>query len=131
MSISTEIQNLIDNSPKVRFTDAQLLLQDIYETSYGIFDHSQAAVDNSRPLALVAMHWEEDASTGSQLYERIELFKERQIYQIFGLSLTEFLDLPRDICTKILESCGKKQNEEGKVVDDITRRLNTIGKTPS
>lgn len=130
MSISSEIQNLIDNSPKLRFTDAQLLLQDIYESGYGIFDHSQAAVDNSRPLALVAMNWEENASDGSLLYERIELFKERQIYQIFGLSLTEFLELPRDICTKILESCGKKQNEEGKVVDDITRRLNNIGKAP-
>ena len=122
---------MIDTSPKLRFTDGQILLLDVYESGYGIYDHSQHAVDNSRPLALVAMNWEEDASTGSQLYERIELFKERQIYQIFGLSLTEFLDLPRDICTKILESCGKKQNEEGKVVDDVSRRLNNIGKTPS
>ena len=122
---------MIDTSPKLRFTDGQILLLDVYESGYGIYDHSQHAVDNSRPLALVAMNWEEDASTGSQLYERIELFKERQIYQIFGLSLTEFLDLPRDICTKILESCGKKQNEEGKVVDDISRHLNNIGKTPS
>ncbi len=130
VSISQQIQKIVDTSPKLKFTDAQLLLLDTYETGYGICNHTQFAVDNSRPLALVAMHWAESNSEQSAWYERIEQFKERQVYHTFGLSLIEFLDLPRDICIKILDICGKKQTSEGKITDDLQRRFDSLGKTP-
>ena len=127
-SITPRIQQLIDTSPKLKFTDAQLLLMDAYETGFGIYNHAQHT-DNSRPLALVAMHWAEDNTTQSLLHERIEQFKDRNVYQIFGLSLTEFLDLPRDVCTKILEVCGKRQTQEDRIARDIQSQLkNPIGK---
>ncbi len=104
---------------------------DVYESGFGIYNHNQHAADNSRPLALVAMHWSESSSDQSALYERIEQFKERQVYQTFGLNLTEFLDLPRDVCVHILDLCGKKQAAEGKITDDLARRFQQVGNSPS
>lgn len=128
VTITDSIQKLVDTSPKLKLTDVQLLLQDVYESGYGIYNHASNSVDNSRPLALVAMHWAENASEGSVLYERIEQFRERNVYQTFGLSLTEFLDLPRDICIKILESCSKKQATEHNVVDTLQQSLDNSRK---
>ena len=128
VSISQQIQQLIDTSPKLKFTDAQLLLQDIYESGYGIYNHTQHAVDNSRPLALVAMHWSESNTDQSTLHERIEQFKERQVYQNYGISLIDFLNLPRDYCIKILEICGKAQMREGKIAQDLQNRYDQLGK---
>lgn len=100
---------------------------DTYETGYGIYNHS-LDVDGSRPLALVAMHWAENSCEGSVLYERIEQFKERNVYQTFGLSLAEFLDLPRDVCIKILDTCGKKQKTEHQIVDELQQSLDNSRK---
>ena len=103
---------------------------DTYESGYGIYDHSQHAVDNSRPLALVAMHWSESNTDQSTLHERIEQFKERQVFQIFGIGLIEFLNLPRDYCIKILEVCGKSQMREGKIAQDLQNRYDNLERKP-
>ena len=118
--IKDKIQALVDSSPKLALTDAQILLLDTYVTTFGICDHGLMA---DRPLALVAMHWEEDNSNSSSLYERIQQFEDRQVYKRFGLSLTEFLELPRDVCIKILDVSTKKQKDENNVTDAVTRGL--------
>ena len=69
------------------------------------------------------MHWEEDNTSQSILHERIEQFRERNVYQIFGLSLIEFLDLPRDVVIKILDVCSKRQTQEDKIARDLQSQM--------
>ena len=111
-------------APAICSTDASLLMLDRYETAYGIYNHSNP-IDN-RPLALVGMHWSEDSASGSLMYERISQHMNNNIYKYFGLSLTEFLDLPTDIVSYILEVSGKRLKEEGSLAEDAMTRLGRI-----
>lgn len=81
---------------------AKLLLREAYEQLYLIFDHNQ--LHKVRPLGLVAMHPKENVSDYSKLYRTVFRYKHQNIKEHFGLSLTEFLDLPHEmveLCFKI------------------------------
>jgi len=72
---------------------------------------------------LIAMHDSEDASKGSVLYERIEMFAEFQVTKFFGLSLADYMELPTDVCSKILEISAKRQKVEGSVTNSMLSQL--------
>lgn len=61
------------------------------------------------------------------MYERLEQFEERKIFQRFGLSLTEFLDLPSDVCMTIMEIAGRKLKQEGSVMSSALDQINKMG----
>lgn len=73
---------------------AQVMLGMAYETTYGIYDHYSSADNN--PLSTVAMHPAEEYKELSGLYRAIERYERQGINNRFGLSLTEYLELPRD-----------------------------------
>lgn len=110
-------------------------LHQAYETSNAIFDHLQQGMlddspgiepDQKRPLSSVAMHFAEDTSSTSVLYQRIRIFKDRKVYALMGLNLTEFLELPRDLCDFILSECGKHQDREATATDEVLKDLNRV-----
>lgn len=111
----------MDVAPVLCSTDTRLLLTDRYETTYGICNHDQA--DPTRPLLLIAMHPAEDTCTGSVLYERLEQFADLCITKHFGLSLTEFLELPTDVCSEIMRIAAKRQKLENTVASDMLDKL--------
>jgi hypothetical protein len=119
------ILEMLATAPQMCATDAQLLLRDRYDQTYGIFNHDLG--DPDRPWALIGMHWAEDCSTGSYLYERIEAFEDKKIYARFGLSLTEFLALPRDVTDHLFRIANKKQSVENKITGEVLNELQ--GKT--
>lgn len=96
-----------------------------YETIYGIYNHD--AEDPNRPLALIGMHWGENSAEGSTLYERVEQFAELKIHKFFGISFKEFMELPTDVCTKILEVANKHLKLETTVADGIAAQLGKTG----
>ena len=115
------IKRLLETSPKLCATDAKLVLLELYENTYGIYNH--AVFDPDRPMANVAMHPAEDVSAGSLLDERIEQFADRQVSKFFGMSLTEFLQYPTELCMRILEICGRKQKYENTVAGNALAAL--------
>jgi len=74
---------------------AQVLTGMAYESTYELHDHYTP--DNSNPLDTVAMHPGETYKEFSGLYRAIERYERYGIYTNFGLSLTEYLSLPRDL----------------------------------
>ena len=92
-----------------------------YDTTYGIFNHDTLAT--TRPLAVIAMHPSEDVSHGGALYGRIDQFATLQVGKFFNMSLTEFLDMPSDVCTHILEVSSQMQKTEGNVASDMLDKL--------
>lgn len=108
------------------------ILYQAYETTFGVFDymaqamteHAQLDPDLKRPLASVALHFAEDVSSTSRLYELIRAFKDRKVYSVMGLSLTEFLDLPHDICEFILTECNKQQERDTASAQQVINDLN-------
>lgn len=103
------------------------MLLTMYDTHYGIYDHLMVRPPiKTRPLALVALHECEENGDTSTVNELITNYLDRDIGKFFGLSLTEFLDLPREYITKLLELALKKQQTETNIVNglsDITKNM--------
>jgi len=115
------IWDLLQTMPVLCSTDAQLVLRERYETTYGIYNHDDIAVP--RPFAPIAMQWSEDSCDGSLKYERIEQFSDFNIYKYFGLNWVQFCDLPVDEARKILEVSLKRCNKEGVITDNLFKDL--------
>lgn len=89
------------------------MLREAYEVTYQIFDHLAQHQKNKqlddpalkRPLASVALHPAEDLSGVLKLYERLRRFADCEVANYYGISLTEFLSYPRDVCDFILKDC--------------------------
>ena len=111
------MREALDTLPKLCSTDVALMLRERYEEEYGIYPHDAPGED--RPLALVALQWAEDATTGSLLYERLQEFADKGVGKIFNISLDKFLELPTDTCLKMFEIASKLKTEEGKIAQNL------------
>ena len=109
-------------APQMCSTDTQLFLLDRYDTIFGICNHDLA--DPSKTLLHVAMHAAEDFTSGSLLYERLDQFADLQVGKFFNISLTEFLELPSDVCTHLLEKSASMQKTEGTLAGNMLDQLN-------
>jgi hypothetical protein len=119
---NTFIAEAYKNLPKLNAFDAKLVLSDLYETTYGIYDHINPS--KGRPLASVALHESEDNTTTSNLYEAIERYHQKGIKDLFGLSITEYLDLPTEICIKLMDIATRDANDKTKIAKQIEDTMN-------
>lgn len=97
-------------------------MSDLYETTYGIFDHISSS--KGRPLASVALHESEDNTTTSNLYEAIERYHQKGIKDLFGLNINEYLALPTEICIKLMDIATRDSNEKAKIAQNIENTIN-------
>lgn len=77
-----------------------------------------------RPLSSIALHGAENISEGSSLYELIKLYADRKINTHYGLSITEYLELPHDICQMIMKDCTDRMQKEINTTADVLAGLN-------
>lgn len=89
----------------------------MYEVTYGIFNHVGASV--KRPLSSVALHECEENAVSSSLYESIDIFLNTGIRDAFGLSLTEYLALPTEICIKLTEAASRESSKKSTILSEI------------
>ena len=73
--------------------EAQTLLRATYQTTMGIFDHTQEDVS---PIALFLVHPNEDTARTGRRYRRMIQYEESKVLANFGVSWVEFekLTLP-------------------------------------
>lgn len=124
MDITDYLNELATSIPKLCSSDAQLLRLSRYETKFGIYDHSNSN-DATDPLALVRMHWSENALAVCRLYERHNQFIDMEVHKFTGLSLTEFFAQPSHICNNQLKKCAErlKENEPSAAVLAALQKL--------
>lgn len=93
----------------------------MYETAYGIHDHLNGV--NNSPLASVALHESEENTINSNLYEAIDRYHEKGIAELFKLSLIEYLNLPTEICVKLMEIATKDAIKKGALFDKLNKQM--------
>lgn len=119
------MQRALDRYPAMCSTNAQLLLREAYETTYGIVNHELPAV-KKRPLALVAFQWPEDSTSGCRLYERMDQYHDCSILKWFGLPWDRWIEQPRDVCEEQLKK-GKKWDAEAVTKEaELQRQLEQL-----
>lgn len=97
----TMIDRLMNSSDKLPSDSAQVMLSMAYDTTYGIYDHYNTSDTN--PLTTVTMHPAEDYKELSGMYRAIERYERQGINNRFGLSLTEYLELPRSVIAMLTD----------------------------
>lgn len=123
---------VLQRSKKTNVLTAKSILQQAYETNYGIHDYLMQGVQETtqtdphskRPLSSVALHFAEDYCAPSQLYDMIDLFIDKNVHGITGLNLSQFLELPHDVCEQVLIRCDKKQARDAAAQNSVLNSLN-------
>lgn len=100
------VRELLCSLPKLNSVDATLVLRDMYDTKYGLYDHASAG--NARPLASVEMRPSIDATHTELLETAVKSYVSNNIRTTYGLSLLEFLDLPQEVIKVLLKVVGEK-----------------------
>lgn len=80
---------------------AQMVLREAYDEYFGIYNHTADPLRNG--LGMVSHHQREDYGDYGPILHMIYRYRFYNIYQHFGLSLTEFLALPREYTTAVFE----------------------------
>lgn len=109
------MQELLEKSPQLPSSKAQLLMIEKYHEDFGIADYNSPEADN-RPLMHVAMHPAEDPITGSSFFETCKRFSDLDLGSIWHLSLKEFLELPHDTCEMLFEIAKERREREVKAM---------------
>jgi hypothetical protein len=121
LNSSSQIDALLRELPAVRSTAAEIITLTCYQTEYGIFNHEQPHPHN--PLALVAMHPKEDALEGGPLYSHIRRYYNYQIKKHFGMSLTEFLELPPYVVDLLYDIARADATQQENTHRSVQRQL--------
>lgn len=96
---------------------AQLLNREFYETLYGIHNHADRTLSKNRPLASVAIHQAEDTYTYSMLRRYLFRYRHHEINKNWGLSLSEYLNLPWNIANDLFAIDRERIRHETRIKD--------------
>ena len=110
----------IENLKRINISgpDAQVVLRALYDTTYRIHknvNHKQ------KPLITVAFSGAEDVNKLSVLESFIRNYGAKDINNIFGLNLIEYLELPFDIAEMIVDVANDRQLEKVKQIQKIQK----------
>lgn len=98
--------------PVMTREDAKIVISDLYETRFNIFDHRDF---RKNPLASVLMHECEDVMLDSALADLLIDFAVEDYGELWKISLVDFLSLPKpiaDLLRRVKPIAVKKKTEQ-------------------
>ena len=130
----TVLADVIKTYKKLPYMDGLQIMREAYDQSYGIFDHTAQIVrerqtsdpNAKRPLATVAHHASEATGNYSPVALVVKTFGRLKIYEKFGLSLTDYLQLPREYAESVMRQAEELMTEVDKVTKGIKDQLDQI-----
>lgn len=117
------IYEVIESIDKLSISEARQVMQDIYESKFEIFNHISGPHLKDKPLASVAMHYAESSAGIVTVKDMIKYYVDKNIMKYTGVSLNDFLQLPREHVHAIMEAVNKKSREESTIVSGIQAGL--------
>lgn len=107
----TLLQDLIDTQPKQSSIEAQMLLLEVYQTSYGIYDHFNSDARNN-PLKIVAMHPKENVIDLGPRINSMRRFMLYNVQRYTGKNYEEFISQPRHVVRWWLDLCEEASKKD-------------------
>lgn len=105
------MKELLAAAPVLSSVEAQLVMQDAYETTYGIHDHGLQS-DN---LALVRKRPAEDVEAFDYTTGRLMMYYNAAVLKYTGITFDKFMEMPRHRGDTLMVACqdlAKKEAEE-------------------
>jgi hypothetical protein len=112
------ISILLETADTLDSDAAQIVMSMGYDKAFGIYDHNAIGAS---PLSPLLYQDKEDYFEYSGIYRAILRYNRQEIQQLFGMSLIEYLHLPKhmvDMITKIVI----KLAEQRKAAQDSIKR---------
>lgn len=100
---------------------AKLLLLEAYEITYQIYNHNLG----NHPFNLVLHHYKESVEDYSPMQHLLRAYVAKGVYKRFGISLVEFLNLPRHVNRNLLRICDEFLLRDSQTLDSISSDLET------
>ena len=116
------VYDQVTTLPKLNSVDAAVVMGDLYDECYGIFNHGLTG--STRPLSSVAFHEAENIIHNSLLEEALQQYISNHIYDRFHLTVMEFLDLPSDYIELMVKVAQADTKQQSTVIDTLERELN-------
>lgn len=111
--------------PKLSSSDAKLVLKDLYETKYGIFNHRRS---DKSPFSSVLFHESESRFHEGLLRSLIADYLQTKVKDFTGLTLLEYLSLPSHLTKVIMKAVDVEKQREAKMLDDAKNALNNASR---
>jgi hypothetical protein len=105
---------------KLDSISAQIVLGEIYDTEYNICNHDEPG---RSPLSLVGYHTKENYADYGPLHHMVYRYRFFEVYKHFGLSLVEFLQLPREYTELIFEVISHENKKSSSEVDSVMKDI--------
>lgn len=117
---SESIKEALHNIPRLDSIETRIMLQEQYEQDFGIYNHDK----QPRPLSLVSMHPKENTVEAGSLFSLIRRYAMLNVKDTFGLSLTEWLNLPYDHADVVKHICSEEMKSKAKSAEVARREFN-------
>lgn len=101
---------------------AKMTMTEMYEASYGIFNHFAQGMGKMRPLSTVALHPSENRSHYDPFKALAKTYADK-IKGLFGISLLEFLELPSFRVRELIEIADEIRKHEADLAAAIANRV--------
>lgn len=105
--------------------EQQLLLREMYEQEFGIYNHNLNPVD--RPLSLVELHDKEVTMPYSREARLMHRFASLRLGEIFNISFPDFLNQSRARVEYMIKLGEIKERVEDKNQQELRRTMDQVG----
>lgn len=110
--------------------DAAIITSDVYDTSYGIYDHLKVGASQTKPLATVAMYDIEDLTEGNLKKALMRQYLDAKILSLFGYTFDEFIMHTKEDIEMMIEESRRYRTAEASVnnsvVNDALKQINNM-----
>lgn len=128
MGLHTRVDDLLQSVEHLNSIEAQLVLREAYDLTYGIYDHDRDP--DGMGLGLVTAHPKELYGEYSPLNHMIYRFEFNKVTEHFGYNLTEFLQLPREFVTAIFDNIAHVNSQSNKDLEKALAAARAAGNQP-
>ena len=111
----------MENVKKLNRVEAKLMLPLLYETQYGIFDHTSQAA--KKPMAGDSFRPAYDTHKDSILNDLCFRYEENSIFDIFHLSFFDYINLPRAVTNQLDENARSIRKKRDAVMDQANKKM--------
>ena len=115
---------LTKDLPKLSSVDIQIVMSDMYDETFGIFNHKFNS--KNKPLSTVAFHKAENVLDNSLLEEAMRKYVEFGIKDKFGLAFDDFMAYPREYVEMMYKIVAEDASKRSQAINEIEREIKKI-----
>lgn len=110
--------------PRLSAVDSQIAMSESYDARAGL---TLPIGRNPRVLSAVEMFESERIDRVDTSLSSVKRYATARIYELFGLSYTEFIDLPTYMCTFMYEVAEERNLKSSKTIQDLENAMGDKG----